>query len=318
MLVLATSNYCEYEPSTGGNYSDTCTSVLILNTTTQFPSEVFKDNSKLKKVDFQADSILTVVRQNVFAGLTLTSPLELPKSITSIEQNIFKNSILQSLTFEPLSIITTFDEQAFELSTVLTSVELPASIENIQGSTFLNANWPEISFETGSKLTTLEGGAFNALTSTRIKLPPSIENINYFGGIGAFTDCHITELCFEENNTELTGAHSFAFYLADVETLILNRPGNYTFNYSTTVKNLFATDFVTLEICGTEKAYTNVLYCEETDVIWAENCTINSAFTTTIPPSTSSTDDSSLAIIIGSVVGGVALITIIVLGILYL
>ena len=236
--------------------------VKISNTVSSIDTAAFYNCKNLEHVEFENDSILETIKDNVFNGSGLKS-IEIPKSVTTIGNNAFTSCTnLSSVTFEKNSKLKSIGNIIFYDDTKLTNIELPNSLESIGANVFTNTSivnlkipgsvkeiassafvgMPElVTVEIGAKgpadmygslLTTLSGPIFSGDKKlTNVFLPESLTKIT--GPV--FANTNIETISIPPNVTEIgdkvfesSNLKSVSFKRAYSLTTI----GNYAF-YST-------------------------------------------------------------------------------------
>lgn len=266
LFSLAVSQDCIYNI----NYTDTCVSVTIQNNITNISSHAFNYSTALTTVLFEAPSNLNAIGEDAFIYLPNLNSITLPKTLNSISGYAFFESTIKSLLFEPESTITIIGKRAFWDCTIINPVEFPASIQILDDHSLHGIKLSALTFEVGSVLTFISQAAFAHATINSIIFPPTVTYATSY----SFIQSKINKICFEENSTG-TILNQYAFAESIVETLILNRPGNYTFVRFYSLKNLYATGFITTHMCNNWKPFTNELNCVEPPPIhddWHANC----------------------------------------------
>lgn len=280
ILMYAVQSSCIYTST----YNTSCETVYIPNSVTVIPENAFTRNTNLTRVIFEEVSSLHTINEEAFSGILNLISVNLPKSLVTIGEHAFIGSKMTTLTFEKESILTTLGTFAFNGIKVINPVEFPSSLKVFELYSMYSSNFNKVTFEVGSQLTFVGANAFEKAIISNIEFPSSIETI--FSQV--FLDSTIKQICFQENETALDFIFEYAFIGANVETLIFNRPGNYTFSYFKSLRNLFAIDFITTDLCGDVtgtcnliswrctpgRAYKNVYGCKKTNVEWAKDCTI--------------------------------------------
>jgi hypothetical protein len=170
------------------------TQVAIGNTVTSIGDYAFRDTTALTTVTFEADSTLVTIGEWAFynlPGSSLLTSIEIPKSVTSIGFNAFRNTTsLTEITFEAESTLTSIAVYAFYQSG-LTSIVIPSSVTNISSDAFTSSGIENntIYIEQPSSLAvsyntpTTFFGATN-VTIVRALSPPSGNGWYLFGSSG--------------------------------------------------------------------------------------------------------------------------------------
>ncbi len=182
----------------------------------------------------------TIVRIKEFAfyeciGLTM---IEIPNSVTIIENDAFANSGLTSVKI-PASV-TTIDAYVFNGCSQLTSVELPNSVTSIGGCAFSHSGLTSI--EIPNSVTSIESTAFaecSALTS--IVIPSSVSTI----GNLAFANCSaLTSVVYNSDASakELFSGCPISDFTFGGKLVPYNM--SYDFGIRSVVKNVTITDNV--------------------------------------------------------------------------
>ena len=167
-------------------------------------------------VAFESPSSLTSIGSQMFEGC---SKVEIPSSITAIEDSAFYRSALESVTipssvtrigksafesysgdikFETPALLTEIGDRAF-YSSKLDTITIPASVTSIGNSAFENSrNLVAVKFEPFSSLTKIGNAAFkdDGHLSSCV-LPPSLKTIGdscfYYNGIDTLVIPHSVE-----------------------------------------------------------------------------------------------------------------------------
>lgn len=106
--------------------------LLIPDEVTEIPAALFK-NKNVQIVKFGEESQLTSIGAGAFEGSSLTT-INIPKGVTEIREDTFKNSALEKLTFDA-GTLESIGEEAF-MNTNLTSFHAPDSLQSIGEGAF--------------------------------------------------------------------------------------------------------------------------------------------------------------------------------------
>jgi hypothetical protein len=160
------------------------TSVTIPASIKTIGAEAFQTCRSLSMVTFAPGSQLTTLGSFAFKECNTLASIELPNSITSIEDSTFVGC--RSLTSVVLpDSLTAIKSYAFYYCTSLTSIELPNSITSIGDWAFASCS-ALTSINLPNSITSIEVYAFYSCSAlTSINLPNSITSI----GMSAFSHC---------------------------------------------------------------------------------------------------------------------------------
>lgn len=150
---------------------------------------------------------VTKIGNSAFKDCTALRSIEIPASVTSIEDYAFNGSGLKSVTFAKASKITTIGYAAFMGCSALRSIEIPASVTSIGYVAFYGSGLESVKFTKDSKITIMGNTAFAGCSALRnIKIPASVTSIDE----GAFIYC--TALRSIEIPTSVTSIGEEAFH----------------------------------------------------------------------------------------------------------
>jgi hypothetical protein len=129
------------------------------------------------------DYKVTAIGKGAFLNCPKVKTVTIPQSVTTIEEQAFKNSGLTSIVFP--SKVTTIDKQAFMGCTGLTSLTIPNHIYAIEDSAFCGC-YGLTSLDLGKSVTFVSNYAFaGCYNLSKIFIPRSVEALC----VGAFQDC---------------------------------------------------------------------------------------------------------------------------------
>ena len=212
-------------------------------------------------------------------------------SVTEIGEYAFDGRQIESIVIP--ETVTTLGWSAFDGS-LLTSITIPASVETIGNSVFNDCiNLETVTFAENSSLKSLGNNVFGNTKISSIVLPASVNTLD----VGAFGSCaNLSSIVVEEGNTTFTSANG-ANCIIEIETKTLVRGcTNTVIPTDGSVTKLGAGAFA-----GTN--FTNLKIpsvIEEIDCTFS-NATLNSINTTNGLKIITSSDDSNVKFLIGSV-----------------
>jgi hypothetical protein len=136
---------------------------------------------------------------------SLTSGIEIPEGVTSIEEWTFSNTGLTSITL-PASL-TTIVRNSFSSCISLTSIIIPASVTEIGDSAFFACrNLASVTILEG--VTSIRGTAFGSTGLTSITIPASVTSI----GGNVFYNCtSLTAITVAEDNPNYTSENGILY-----------------------------------------------------------------------------------------------------------
>lgn len=280
-IITATLGTCVYPDS----YTTSCTSVEIPKTTTTLGHNIFKGHTNLTTITFEKPSTLKTIGNDFCHGCNNLTSITNPPTLTSIGDRFC--AFCTSIESLALTITTTIGENFCYTCTELKTLTINAAI-------------------------TLGDQFCGYCTSlNKFKIPATVTSIESIG-VG---DHYNFSVCFENSSTNIniTGTTGWA-------TIVLTRPFIPTNPISTTrsayIINPDSTD-VTVGITVSNATYNSTIInvlnqniTNETDW-WKTLCDMH-------PNNDDSSDNSSVAIIVGSIFGSLALIAIIILSVLFL
>lgn len=160
----------------------------------------FMNCNVLGKLNFGLGSKLREIGSYAFYG-TIIDSVVIPSSCEIVGSHAFENCrTLKTLTFESDSMLRDIGYKGFS-GCSLSSLVIPASCELIGEGAFMNTELMTVLFEENAKIKEIGGdntaGAFEGCRRlSSITIPASCEII----GFGAFLNCNISELHFEEGS----------------------------------------------------------------------------------------------------------------------
>jgi hypothetical protein len=137
---------------------------------TTIGGSAFVASPYFKTLSYRDGSALTTIGSFAFSATTALSSFEIPNSVTSLGEGLFRESSVQSVTFQQGSQITT----------------LPASF--LYGAAIQN-------FDIPYDITTLGTAVFSQSALRSIRIPPTVRSM----GSSIFSDCsYLSEVIFEQ------------------------------------------------------------------------------------------------------------------------
>jgi hypothetical protein len=167
--------------------------IYISKNIVSLKSSCFKDLSNLQIINFENDSALITIEDNVFNNCKNLNSIILPSSLININNNAFSNCIsLNNIILG--SNINSLSIELFKNCTNLQSINITKNIVTINNSAFENcSSLNSVIFDPSSTLTHIKDRAFSDCTSlSNIIIPNSVTTIGSF-------------VFF--NNTSLTNIH---------------------------------------------------------------------------------------------------------------
>lgn len=160
---------------------DSCgiTSIIIPETITAIPTGCFANCYMLETVTLPAG--LTTIGKEAFYRCNSLKSIELPESITTLEQGAFKSSGLTSFTLPPQ--ITTISAELLRYTSNMKTVTLHDKLTTIGAYSFASCGFRSIDIPLSVK--EIKANAFYSSYLTSIVIPDSVMTI----GKNAFTYC---------------------------------------------------------------------------------------------------------------------------------
>ena len=134
---------------------------------------------------------LTSIGSFAFSGCSSLTSIEIPSSVTSIGDYVFRDCGLTSIKIP--SSVTSIGDYAFYVCSSLTSIEIPSGVTSIGGSTFSGCS-SLTSIEIPNSVTSIGDYAFmNCISLTSIEIPSSVTSIggSTFSGCSSLTSIEI-------------------------------------------------------------------------------------------------------------------------------
>ncbi len=200
--------------------NSTLTSITIPNTITKIDYAAFRDNLVLETVNFEDNSNLEIIGEEVFAYCLSLVDITIPSSVAQMGGYVFFNNYrLENVVFEAGSMLTEIPTNAFAFNERLVSITIPASVTIIDSHAFYACgNLSEVNFESGSILENINGYAFyGAYNLTSFTLPESVSYI----GVEAFYQASSLAEFIIPVNSELTAIDGNAFGYSGLEHISL-------------------------------------------------------------------------------------------------
>lgn len=157
---------------------------------------------------------ITVIGNGALMGEGVTS-LTLPSTVTTIEEDAFRDNSIATLDLSANTSLTTIGDKAFYRAGI-EDLTLPASVDTIGTSAFRENDFPTLDLSANTGLTTIGNTSFYSSEIEDLTLPDSIENI----GFGAFVGSELGALDLSAN-TNLTYIGLLAFDRAGITSLKL-------------------------------------------------------------------------------------------------
>jgi hypothetical protein len=151
-------------------------------------------------------SIISIA-SNVFANATI-SEVNIPASVTGIEDGAFFNSSLTAAYFASGSTLQGIGNNVFKYCSSLGSINIPATVIGIGEGAFSVSALTSISFDSTPQIAIIGDYAFESCPITYISIPPSVTEI----GNSAFENCsNLGAIVFESGSgLETIGERAFA------------------------------------------------------------------------------------------------------------
>ena len=192
---------------------------------TSIGDAAFKFASALTTVTLPEASLQTI-GGSAFNSCTALKSINIPSTVTAIGGWCFQDCYgLEEVTFAADSKLTTIQGGTFINCYGLKTITIPKSVELINrdnsNGAFSGCNALEsVIFETGSHLKTIEGSAFSYCSSLKtITIPQSVESIQTYISVGAFSECSALESVIFEPDSKLTTVAENAFRNCDKLTI---------------------------------------------------------------------------------------------------
>ena len=153
---------------------------------------------------------VTEIGEKAFQSCVSLTDINIPKSLTRIENNTFSSCGIKSIEIH--NGVTYIGEGAFISCSELQNIELSSSITTIESDTFRNCtSLQNITIHNG--LTSIEGSAFNNTGLTDITIPNSVVNIGDY----AFCNCEsLTNVNIEAKTPPVIYSNTFLKCNAEV------------------------------------------------------------------------------------------------------
>lgn len=184
-------------------------SVFIPNSIITIYPNAFKDSLSLSSVIFEDNSKITTIGYASFMGTINLTAIDIPNSVTDINQYAFKDSGLVELTFEEGSNLKRIGQHAFTNNLGITTITLPKSVTLIDHFAFKDLqNLVTFNIESNSELETINASAFeNNYMLKSFHVPNKVKIIR---GIAFQNARSLQSLTFEENSSlEIIGNDAF-------------------------------------------------------------------------------------------------------------
>ena len=195
---------------------------------TSIGDAAFRFASALTTVTLPEASLQTI-GGSAFNNCTALKSINIPSTVTAIGGWCFQNCYgLEEVTFAADSKLTTIQGGTFINCNGLKTITIPKSVklinrENANGAFSGCSALESVTFEPGSHLKTIEGSTFSYCSSLKtITIPQSVERIQTYINVGAFSGCSALESVIFEPDSKLITVDSGAF----------GYNGNITFYYS--------------------------------------------------------------------------------------
>ena len=227
---------------------------------TSIGDAAFKSASALTTVTLPEASLQTI-GGSAFNNCTALKSINIPSTVTAIGGWCFQNCYgLEEVTFAADSKLTTIQGGTFINCYGLKTITIPKSVELINRD---NSNGAfsgcyaleSVIFETGSHLKRIEGSAFSYCSSLKtITIPQSVEKIQTYTNVGAFSGCSALESVIFEPDSKLITVDENAFRNCDNLTIYCEEgKNNILTGKGGTIKSLNALNpTVKFEVDGTE------------------------------------------------------------------
>ena len=157
-------------------------------------------NTPVAQVQFQENSVLSVIEQYAFENTKQLKRVTLPASLSTMGTGAFQESGLTEVRFETGIALTEIPKNAFA-GTMLTSVDLPDSITLVNYNAFQNVETlTSVSFGNGEEIW-LMGNAFYHTGLTQLHIPA---NVTYIGEYCFVALTELDEFTVAEENPNYT------------------------------------------------------------------------------------------------------------------
>ncbi len=155
---------------------------------TSIGSNAFNSCSKLTSIDFGENSKLASIGDKAFYGAFSSSAvIEIPSSVTSIDNFAFQQSYLSGISFGENSQLTSISNSAFKDCYNLTNIVIPKNVTEIRNFAFQGCSKLQtVTFEEGSQMRSISDLAFKDCTLLQMVEIPS--GVNYVG-FESFANC---------------------------------------------------------------------------------------------------------------------------------
>ena len=219
-----------FQKNTQGNYE--MITLTLPASVTKIGISSLTNVVNLKALNFESGSALNVIGQSALSGCVGLESIELPDTVTTIDNYAFQNCT--SLTGIDLpKDLTVLGVGAFKGCVKITKAYIPAGVTEVKKEAFCGCiELSDMKFAEGCVVSAIGESAFKGCEKiTTVDIPESVKNI----GASAFSGCPITgTIKLSEGLTNL-GANAFDTAGRDGKTIVylpktLRSIGNGAFN----------------------------------------------------------------------------------------
>jgi hypothetical protein len=124
------------------------------------------ENTKLNSILIEAGNdifhvehefLLDIVHHKLIRNFSISSKIEIPRTIEILGSSCFSHYKLSSISFESNSVLKRIESFAFAFSSSsLQSIDIPRSVQFIDGSALAGVNLKSISIESGNDIFRVE------------------------------------------------------------------------------------------------------------------------------------------------------------------